>query len=246
VFSVAKTNTGLVEYAKAQLGKPYWYGTFGQMTTAALHGAKKAQYPKYYNQASYKVDFTKQYGQRAHDCIGLIKGYLWSDTPTAAPKYNAAQDVDANKALKICTQSGKINTIPEIPGIAVFMKNHVGVYIGGGYVIEARGHDYGVVKTPLKGRGWTNWGKLPWIEYGAKPTATEPNDYTSRTFKNTSGKTLNIYADSTLKTKTGSLFAGSSCVCIDEIDGVAVVRYMATATNAYKVGFTDYIKGVQG
>ena len=25
-----KTATGLVEYAIAQLGKPYWYGTFGQ------------------------------------------------------------------------------------------------------------------------------------------------------------------------------------------------------------------------
>lgn len=25
-----KTNAGLVAYAKAQLGRPYWWGTFGQ------------------------------------------------------------------------------------------------------------------------------------------------------------------------------------------------------------------------
>ena len=27
---MSKTNTGLVAYAKAQLGKPYWWETFGQ------------------------------------------------------------------------------------------------------------------------------------------------------------------------------------------------------------------------
>jgi hypothetical protein len=240
---MTKTNTGLVEYAKAQLGKPYWYGTFGQLATSALHSAKKAQYPKYYNQASYKVDFTKQYGQRVHDCIGLIKGYLWSDTPTSPPKYNAAQDVDANIALKKCIESGKINTLPEIPGLAVFMKNHVGVYIGGGYVIEARGHDYGVVKTKLAGRGWTHWGKLPWIKYGT-PTPTKTEGYEMKPFKNTSGKTLNIYADSTLKDKVGTLFAGSSCTCIGEIANRAIIRYVVASTGAHKVGFTDYVKGV--
>ena len=43
-----KTNYGLVEYAKAQLGKPYWYGTFGQIGTEALYTAKKKQWPVYY------------------------------------------------------------------------------------------------------------------------------------------------------------------------------------------------------
>jgi hypothetical protein len=37
---MAKTNTGLVEYAKAQLGKPYWYGTFGNIGTKELHQKK--------------------------------------------------------------------------------------------------------------------------------------------------------------------------------------------------------------
>ena len=39
------------------------------------------------------------------------------------------------------------------------------VYVGGGEVIEARGHDYGVVRTKLKARPWTHWGKCPWIVY---------------------------------------------------------------------------------
>lgn len=32
-----KTAKGLVEYAKAQLGRPYWYGTFGQAASEELY-----------------------------------------------------------------------------------------------------------------------------------------------------------------------------------------------------------------
>ena len=42
---MTKTNTGLVEYAKAQLGKPYWGGTFGQVASAGLLVQKRTQYP---------------------------------------------------------------------------------------------------------------------------------------------------------------------------------------------------------
>ncbi|MGN0667451.1 MAG: hypothetical protein ACI4KF_13125 [Huintestinicola sp.] len=86
---MAKSNIGLVEYAKAQLGLPYWYGTFGNIGTAELYMAKKKQYPKYYAWEGTKYNnFPSQYGKRVHDCVGLIKGYLWSDTHTSKPKYN--------------------------------------------------------------------------------------------------------------------------------------------------------------
>jgi hypothetical protein len=172
---MAKTNTGLVEYAKSMLNKPYWYGTFGNTASEELYTKKKKQYPKYYDRSKYNQGWTHQYGQRVHDCIGLIKGYLWSDTTTSAPKYNSAQDVSADGMLKKCKEKGAINTIPEIPGVLVFYTGHVGVYEGNGYVIEARGHNYGVVRTKLKDRPWKNWGKCPWIDYSAptkKPTIT--------------------------------------------------------------------------
>ena len=170
----AKTNTGLVAYAKAQLGKPYWYGTFGNEATESLLNAKKSQYPSHY-QYSRMSKYKSQLGKRVHDCVGLVKGYLWSESPTSAPKYNPSQDVSANGMLKACVKKGKISSIPEIPGVLVFFNGHVGVYIGGGKVIEARGFAYGVVKTELSARGWTDWGMCPWIEYPkatAKPTTT--------------------------------------------------------------------------
>ena len=62
--------------------------------------------------------------------------------------------------------------MPEKPGVLVFIHSaktgrmeHVGVYIGGGYCIEARGHAFGVVQTALRGRGWTHWGLCPYITY---------------------------------------------------------------------------------
>ena len=158
-----KTGKGLAEYAIAQLGRPYWWGCFGQSADGALYARKKKQYPVYYTAA----DFAAQYGQKVHDCVGLIKGYRWSDTPESYPKYVGAQDVAVEGLYAQCTKRGAITSLPETPGVCVFMANmgHVGVYIGNGEVVEAMNHANGVVKTKLKGRGWAYWGMPEWISY---------------------------------------------------------------------------------
>ena len=168
---MTKTNTGLVEYALTQLGKPYWWGTFGQTASAALLAQKRTQYPGYYT----ADDFESQFGQKVHDCVGLIKGYLWCDTPDSEPIYKAAQDVAVSGLFMVCPENGSIDTMPELPGVCVFMRDmsHVGVYVGGGYVVEATGHARGVVKTKLVGRGWALWGKPRWISYTDVATQTQ-------------------------------------------------------------------------
>ena len=159
--NLAKTNTGLVEYAKAQLGKPYWMGTFGQTATARLYAYNKSRLPEHYT----ANDFSSQYGERVHDCVGLIKGYLWSDGANTTPYYNGTQDYSADSMRSACKEKGSISTLPELPGTLVFYDGHVGVYIGAGEVVEARGHAYGVVKTKLSQRPWLYWGKCPLINY---------------------------------------------------------------------------------
>lgn len=169
---MSKTNTGLVEYALAQLGKPYWWGTFGQVANAGLLAAKREQYPGYYTSS----DFDQQFGQKVHDCVGLIKGYLWCDTSTSEPIYKATQDVAVSGLYLVCKEHGNMGTMPEEPGVCVFMADmsHVGVYVGGGDVVEATGHARGVVKTKLAGRGWGLWGKPRWISYEAAATPAQP------------------------------------------------------------------------
>lgn len=169
---MSKTGQGLAEYAKAQLGKPYWYGTFGQTASAGLLAEKRQQYPERYTAG----DFTAQFGQKVHDCVGLIKGYLWCDTPDGEPIYKASQDVAVSGLYMSCPENGSIDTMPDIPGVCVFMRDmsHVGVYVGGGYVVEATGHARGVVKTKLAGRGWGLWGKPRWISYDGAAQPTQP------------------------------------------------------------------------
>ena len=62
---------------------------------------------------------------------------------------------------------GTIETLPEISGLILYMKGHVGVYIGNGECIECTLGKYGdgVVKTKVAGRGWTHWLQLPWLDY---------------------------------------------------------------------------------
>lgn len=167
-----KTNKGLIEYCLAQIGLPYWYGTFGQTGSASLYNSKKQQYPKYYTAS----DFASQYGKRVHDCVGLIKGYLWSDSATSAPKYNASQDVSASGMYYKCNKKGAISTFDRVKGRLVFKGSspsnitHVGVYIGDDTVVEAKGHAYGVVKSKFSTSNWTYWGQCQWID----DSATEP------------------------------------------------------------------------
>jgi LysM repeat protein len=196
----AKTAQGLVAYARAQLGMKYWYGCYGQRPTAELADYKHRQYPG--QMTASRVEYAKanHVGKvpRVYDCVGLIKGYLWSETPTSPPKYNGAQDVSAGGMRNACKIKGPISSIPEQPGVLVFIgTRHVGVYAGGGKVIEAKGFNYGVVQTDLKKGAWDGWGKCPWIDYGdsqqcaPKPCA-KPVSAPSGTFEHTvkSGDTL--------------------------------------------------------
>lgn len=161
-----KTAAGLVKYAQAQLGRPYWWGTSGQISTETLLNGLKKMYPDTYAKPMY-ANAPQQLGQKVHDCMGLIEGYFWSDNADAPAKYNSNgfTDTTADRLLASATDKGAISTIPEIPGISVHMKGHVGIYEGKGNVIEARGHQYGVVRTRLKDRPWTHWARIPQLEY---------------------------------------------------------------------------------
>lgn len=164
----AKTTNGLAAYATAQLGRPYWFGTFGNTASQALYDDRRYAYPDYYT----ATDFPSQFGERVHDCVGLIKGYRWSETPNSTPVYNASQDVNVEGLHSECTRYNGVIGNPwwtdhyvNVPGICVFTRSldHVGVYMGDGTTIEARGHAYGVVRTNNTDRDWFFWGIPDWL-----------------------------------------------------------------------------------
>lgn len=209
-----KTGTGLVTYAKAQLGKPYWWGTFGQLASAELLSQKRKQYPVYYQ----ATDFQQQFGQKVHDCVGLIKGYLWCDTPSSIPIYNPSQDVAVSGLYLACKKHGNIGTLPEEPGVCVFQANmgHVGVYIGNGKVIEAQGHARGVIETQLKNGNWALWGKPRWITYTSQ-------DSQSPSIKPSETPRQNTYFE-TMQVNLPLLKFGSSGIAVEKLQALLLLE----------------------
>ncbi len=158
----------LAAYAKQawENGWGYVWGTCGKVLTDSAFRSKLDQYPE---QVGGYEDFIRQnwLNRRTTDCNGLIKGYGWLDTETLEIQYgtNGMPDCTANEMFNRATVTGPIDTIPEIPGIAVWHRGHIGVYIGGGKVIEAMGTKWGVVMTDLSSGSWTNWLEIPYISY---------------------------------------------------------------------------------
>lgn len=164
---------------QARLKRPYWYGTCFQPCTEVLLKRKTEQYPDYYTasrMSRYKADIAA--GQICGDCVGgAIKGAAWTLLGQEKWTYasHGVQDRSADGMFDWCkslgAEHGTIDTIPDRPGVAVRMKGHVGVYVGGGEVVEWRGFNYGCVVTKLAARPWTDWYELPWVEYAAGQTA---------------------------------------------------------------------------
>ena len=163
-----KNNLDLAAYA-VQAWENNWgyvWGTYGNILTESLFAYKLKQYPD--GVGNYK-DFIRAnwLGRRTADCVGLIKGYGWLDASSGAIRYgtNGMPDYGANQMYQSAAVKGDMSTMPEIKGLAVWKPGHIGVYIGGGYVVEAMGTKYGVVKTEAAGRGWQGWCQVPSIDY---------------------------------------------------------------------------------
>ena len=225
---MAKTNGGLVEYCKAQIGRPYWYGTFGNTASASLYEAKKKQYPNKYT----AKDYASQYGQRVHDCAGLIKGYLWSATPDSPPKYNAKEDYGATAFYQHCDKKGTIASFDRVPGRLLFKgtpskMTHVGVW-DGEKIIEAKGHAYGVVVSNLDSK-WTHWGQCNLITEDQAPAPTPTPtptpaptpapSYPKYKVKTNTGVPLRLRAAPTTKSVTLALIPNGTIITVTDTSG---------------------------
>lgn len=170
---ISKNNFQALQFARhfLKLLAPYWYGCFGQIGNEQLYKEKKNQYPNQYPPQKWTEEsFTSQFGQREFDCIGLaVKGYQFNQDYDfdADPVYNPKYDVSADTFIKLCTERGPYESMPDLPGLIVHKKGHVGIYLGKvkgkKVVIECKGHKYGTVMTD--DTPWTEWGKCPWWTY---------------------------------------------------------------------------------
>lgn len=169
---MSKTSAGLVQFVETAFAEKWGYclGTFGNILTPNLLDQKMKQG---YGVGAYNtrhVAYLRTFlGKRVSDCYGLVKAFVWWDGVN--PKYNAKQDRNQEGAYKAATEKGPLNTMPEIPGIILWMRGHAGVYIGNGEFIECVGAPVGMRKGLIKGgrvvagSPFTHWFKDTYIEY---------------------------------------------------------------------------------
>ena len=168
VDASTKNNVDLVKYATHALENKWGYvwGTYGEILSEKKLKSLMEQYPD--DVGSYETFIRKNWlGGRTADCGGLIKGYMWLDAETGEINYgsNGMPALRADQIYERATEKGTIDTIPEIAGLAVWQKGHIGVYVGNGEVIEAMTTKKGVVKTKLEKGKWTHWLKIPYMNY---------------------------------------------------------------------------------
>lgn len=162
----------------------YVMGCFG----APMTGANVKRYCNNisYNKAADRTAMIKAAANKkppvfGFDCVCLIKGILWGWTGDASKTYGGAKyasngvpDIGADSMIKVCsgvtTDFGRI-----VPGEAVWLSGHIGVYIGGGKVIECSPAFKNCVQVTacanigkiagMNARKWTKHGRLPYITY---------------------------------------------------------------------------------
>ena len=125
------------------------------------------------------------------DCVCLIKGVLWGWSGNENKTYggasyaiNGVPDLDADTMITRCAGVSTTGWANMVPGEAVWMSGHIGVYIGEGLAVECTPSWANKVQITAVGnigskagyqtRTWTKHGKLPYIEYDTS-ASTSPS-----------------------------------------------------------------------
>ena len=179
--TVKRMSKWIVKYCLAQLGRPYWRGTWGQHASPALLTRMRKKFPDSYKAADF--EFQANQGEKVHDCCGLLKGAVMCKTVNGDPE-GELSPVDKNPQMlydAASVKSADMSKFPMIPAYLVYNSNksHVGVYTGDGEVTEARGHAYGVVKSKITDARWKFWSDYchaDYSDYNPEPAPAPKED----------------------------------------------------------------------
>lgn len=176
----------IADYAISKIGCAYIYGGYGEKLCSPSFRKERASAYQEQKNNIYKncpvlsgkqstCTGCKWDGKQAYDCAQLTR------YATKAAGQALVSGANSQWTKTEWAQRGTIDTLPDAPGVILYHVNtkgrmsHTGVYIGGGYAVEARAAKYGVVKTAVKDRTWTHWAALPGVLSGEEViTPTQP------------------------------------------------------------------------
>lgn len=148
-----------------EAGDGYIWGTAGAMWTSAKQKAATRE---------QTVKYGAQWiGHRVEDCSGAFKRAF---NELGGDIYHGSNTM----YLRYCTEKGKLKDGKRTdgkelkPGSAVFVwkeeeqkYSHVGLYVGGGAVIEAASTQKGVIQGKVTEKKWSHWGELKGVDYSS-------------------------------------------------------------------------------
>lgn len=154
-------------------GAGYIYGASGQTSTADFRHGRMQLYPEH-------EQLIRRWGEAwdglpVYDCIGLLKAFA-REREVASIRV----DVNTTGAWETWVSDwGVLEGAALTPGMVLFriegsrmLVKHVGVYMGSGRVIHARGTRWGVVEDELP-NVFTHWAQLHWITYDLPPETVQ-------------------------------------------------------------------------
>lgn len=157
------TGEGLVSFAKSKIGTPYVYGTKGEVLTQDKINWLASSYPSTFT-SSYIKKAKKFIGKQCTDCSGLISWYT-GVVLSSSGLYSKAKEKHP---------ISEINKAPK--GAILWKSGHVGIYIGDGKCIEAKGIDYGTKESNVSNCGFKYYLIMDFIDYGEGSNADSSKD----------------------------------------------------------------------
>ena len=183
----------------------YVMGCFGAPMTAA-NKKRYTQNHSYNKQtARTKMINTASADTFGFDCVNLIKGLLWNWCGDKAKTYggashavNGVPDIGADTMITKCKNVSTTGWGNMEGGEALWVKGHIGVYIGNGLAVECTPAWKNRVQVTSVGnigakagyntRTWSKHGKLPYVTYTGESIST-PSTGSGTTTKPGTGAT---------------------------------------------------------
>lgn len=137
-----------------KIGDYYIWGSTGYVLSKSKLDELIAQYPNY---VSYSKN-SKAIGHRVWDCASLVR-YAMKQVGISMVSGATSQWKKTKWARK-----GTIDQLPKDQVACLYrwtgsVMQHTGIYLGDGYVIDARGSGAGVIKSKLSSYPWTHFGQ---------------------------------------------------------------------------------------
>ena len=183
----------------------YVLGCFGAPMTAA--NKKRYTQTHSYNKqtARTKMINTASADTFGFDCVNLIKGLLWNWCGDKAKTYggashavNGVPDIGADTMITKCKNVSTTGWANMEVGEALWVKGHIGVYIGNGLAVECTPAWKNRVQVTSVGnigakagyntRTWSKHGTLPYVTYTGESIST-PSTGSGTTTKPGTGAT---------------------------------------------------------